>query len=60
MIKKKPSHYLVMIMKEGNIEQIDTPHNIFNKPINDYVKSFVQDHLVEKVRSIEKCTGIDL
>ncbi len=50
----------VMIMKEGNIEQIDTPHNIFNKPINDYVKSFVQDHLVEKVRSIEKCTGIDL
>ena len=50
----------VMIMKEGNIEQIDTPHNIFNKPTNDYVKSFVKDHLVEKVRSIEKCTGIDL
>ena len=50
----------VMIMKEGNIEQIDTPHKIFNKPANDYVKSFVKDHLVEKVRSIEKCTGIDL
>ena len=50
----------VMIMKEGNIEQIDTPHNIFNKPASDYVKRFVQDHLVEKVRSIEKCTGIDL
>ena len=50
----------VMIMKEGNIEQIDTPHNIFNKPASVYVKSFVKDHLVEKVRSIEKCTGIDL
>lgn len=50
----------VMIMKEGSIEQIDTPHNIFNKPASDYVKRFVQDHLVEKVRSIEKCTGIDL
>lgn len=50
----------VMIMKEGNIEQIDTPHKIFNEPANDYVKSFVKDHLVEKVRSIEKCTGIDL
>ena len=47
-------------MGEGNIEQIDTPHNIFNKPASDYVKRFVQDHLVEKVRSIEKCTGIDL
>ena len=50
----------VMIMKDGNIEQIDTPHKIFNNPTNDYVKSFVKDHLVEKVRSIEKCTGIDL
>ncbi len=50
----------VMIMNDGNIEQIDTPNNIFNHPANDYVKKFVCDHLTEKVSSIEKCTGISL
>lgn len=50
----------VMVMKDGNIEQIDTPNVIFNKPANKYVKKFVTDHLIEKVSSIEKCTGIDL
>ena len=50
----------VMIMRDGHIEQIDTPNNIYNKPVNEYVKKFVKDHLIEKVRSIEKCTGIDL
>lgn len=48
----------VMVMNEGNIEQIDTPNMIFNHPANDYVKKFVCDHLLEKVNSIEKCTGI--
>ncbi|MDO4378951.1 MAG: ABC transporter ATP-binding protein [Erysipelotrichia bacterium] len=50
----------VMIMNSGNIEQIDTPNNIFNHPASDYVKKFVCDHLTEKVSSIEKCTGINL
>lgn len=50
----------VMVMKNGNIEQLDTPNIIYNKPANDYVKSFVTNHLNEKVKSIEKCTGIDL
>ena len=50
----------VMVMKDGNIEQIDTPNTIFNKPANEYVKKFVTNHLIEKVSSIEKCTGIDL
>ncbi len=50
----------VMVMKDGNIEQIDTPNTIFNKPANEYVKNFVTNHLIEKVSSIEKCTGIDL
>ena len=50
----------VMVMNDGNIEQIDTPNNIYNNPINSYVKKFVVDHLNEKVHSIEKCTGIDL
>lgn len=50
----------VMVMKDGNIEQLDTPNKIYNHPANDYVKRFVVDHLNDKVSSIEKCTGIDL
>lgn len=50
----------VMVMKDGNIEQIDTPNMIYNHPKNDYVRNFVTNHLREKVSSIEKCTGIDL
>lgn len=50
----------VMVMNNGNIEQIDIPNVIFNHPKNEYVKNFVTNHLIEKVSSIEKCTGIDL
>lgn len=50
----------VMVMNNGNIEQIDIPNVIYNHPKNDYVRKFVTDHLNEKVSSIEKCTGIDL
>lgn len=50
----------VMVMKDGNIEQLDTPNKIFNKPANEYVKTFVTKHLLEKIQSIEKCVGTDL
>ena len=50
----------VMVMRDGNIEQLDVPNVIFNHPKNEYVKNFVTKHLIEKVSSIEKCTGIDL
>lgn len=50
----------VMVMNDGNIEQIDTPNKIYNHPKNDYVRNFVTNHLKEKVSSIERCTGIDL
>ena len=49
----------VMVMNNGKIEQIDVPNKIFNHPKNDYVRNFVTNHLIEKVSSIEKCTGID-
>ena len=29
------------VMKEGKIEQIDTPHNIFHKPISEFVANFM-------------------
>jgi ABC-type Fe3+/spermidine/putrescine transport system ATPase subunit len=50
----------VMVMHDGEILQIDTPNKIYNHPANDYVRNFVTNHLIEKVSSIEKCTGIDL
>lgn len=50
----------VMVMNDGNIEQIDVPNIIYNYPKNDYVRNFVTNHLKEKVSSIERCTGIDL
>ena len=50
----------VMVMNNGKIEQIDEPNKIFNHQKNDYVRKFVTNHLIEKVSSIEKCTGIDL
>lgn len=50
----------VMVMNDGNIEQIDVPNVVYNHPKNDYVRNFVTNHLKEKVSSIEKCTGIDL
>ncbi len=50
----------VMVMNNGNIEQLDIPNKIFNEPASDYVRNFVTNHLIEKVSSIEKCTGIDL
>lgn len=50
----------VMVMNLGNIMQIDKPYNIYNHPINEYVRNFVTNHLNEKVSSIEKCIGTDL
>jgi len=43
----------VMVMSEGNIEQLGTPQEIYHHPANDYVRSFVKEHLDDKVRLIE-------
>ena len=50
----------VMVMNEGNIEQLDKPSVIFNKPANEYVRNFVTNHLIEKINSIEECIGTDV
>ena len=33
----------IMVMREANIEQLDTPENIIDHPVNDYVQNFVID-----------------
>lgn len=47
----------IMVMSEGNIEQIDTPSNIYKNPTNQYIKDFVVTHLDQKLESLLKCTG---
>ncbi len=44
----------LMVMKEANIEQIDTPENIIDHPANEYVQSFVIDNLQAKINSLVK------
>ena len=46
----------IMIMNNGNVEQLDTPEMIFNRPKTDYVKAFVCDHLNNKLESLKKST----
>lgn len=47
----------IMVMKDGEIEQLDTSINIYNNPANDYVQSFVNDHLDSKLDSLLHSTG---
>lgn len=50
----------IMVMSEGNIEQLDTPKNIYDHPANQYIKDFVIAHLDQKFESLLKCTGRDV
>ena len=47
----------IMVMDEGNIVQLDTPLNIYEKPENEYVRSFVVDQLDKKYRDLLRYTG---
>ena len=47
----------IMVMSEGNIEQLDTPENIYHHPANEYIKEFVVAHLDNKLKSLLKSTG---
>lgn len=44
----------IMVMREANIVQIDTPENIVKWPANDYVKEFVVENIQTKVDSLVK------
>ena len=47
----------IMVMNEGVVEQMDTPLNIYQKPANDYVKSFVVEQLDKKYEDLLRYTG---
>lgn len=44
----------VMVMREANIVQIDTPDNIVKNPSDEYVKEFVIENIQTKVDSLVK------
>lgn len=44
----------IMVMKEGSIEQIDTPEKIIESPQSEYIKTFIIDNLKAKIDSIVK------
>ncbi len=47
----------VMVMDEGNIQQLDTPLNVYRQPANDYVKTFVVEQLDKKYEDLLRYTG---
>jgi ABC-type Fe3+/spermidine/putrescine transport system ATPase subunit len=47
----------IMVMNEGNIEQIDTPLSLYKNPKNDYVREFVVDQLDKKYVDMLHYTG---
>ena len=49
----------IMVMNEGNIEQIDTPLELYKNPKNQYVSDFVVDQLNKKYTDLLRYTGRD-
>ena len=44
----------IMILDHGVIQQLDTPENIFNNPANEFVREFVNGHILEKYEALER------
>ena len=47
----------IMVMSNGTIEQLDSPLEIYNSPANEYIRTFVVNHLNQKFDSLSKCIG---
>ena len=47
----------IMVMSNGTIEQLDSPLEIYNNPANEYIRTFVVNHLNQKFDSLSKCIG---
>jgi len=47
----------IMVMNEGNVEQLDTPLNIYHNPASEYVRQFVVEQLDRKYADLLRYTG---
>jgi multiple sugar transport system ATP-binding protein len=50
----------IAIMRNGVIQQLDTPHNIYNKPLNLFVAGFVGSPTMNFLRGIMDGSAIKL
>lgn len=44
----------IIVMSKGCIEQVGTPQQIFTKPANDYIDTFVNQYLREKMNFMDR------
>ena len=44
----------IMILNEGEIQQLDTPENTYLNPKNEFVKSFVSGHINDKIEALKE------
>ena len=47
----------IMVMHDGDIQQMDTPLNLYQNPANDYVRQFVVQQLDKKYTDLLHYTG---
>jgi len=47
----------ILVMNEGRVCQIDTPHKLLCEPADNFVRSFVVDNLKVKIDSLSKYVG---
>ncbi|MBQ1977516.1 MAG: ABC transporter ATP-binding protein, partial [Ruminococcus sp.] len=47
----------IMVMSEGNIEQMATPLDLYQNPANDYINEFVVKQLDKKYQDLSGYTG---
>ena len=47
----------VMVMHDGDIQQLDTPLNVYRSPANGYVREFVVEQLDKKYKDLLRYTG---
>lgn len=44
----------IMVLNEGEIQQLDTPENIYKNPSNEFVKDFVKGHIQDKILALKE------
>ncbi len=44
----------IMVMNEGEIQQLDTPENTYKNPNNEFVRSFVYGHINDKIEALKE------
>jgi spermidine/putrescine transport system ATP-binding protein len=50
----------IVIMKDGNIEQIGTPADVYNEPVNEYCARFIGDsNIIDGIMKEDNLVSFD-